>query len=163
MLIIAFSFLTSNYQFLIVLLFSILHEMGHILTLFVFKSKPKRITVAYYGIGLKYSARLNFSRELVFLISGVMVNLAFVILNWHREINLILLLINSMPIYPLDGGRALKLILGEVLSYSVSNVIFKIISAVFLIILFALAIYIKSVSLALITIYVIIYSINSVE
>ena len=110
----------NNYDFLYVLLFSSLHETGHIISLYLFKGKADKITLSFYGIGLKYSTDLPFVREVVFLLSGIVVNLLFVFLNFKREINLALIFINALPIYPLDMGRCLKLIFQKCFDISIS-------------------------------------------
>lgn len=110
----------DNYDFLYVLLFSSLHETGHIISLYLFKCKADKITLSFYGIGLKYSTDLPFVREVVFLLSGIAVNLLFVLFNIKKEINLALIFINALPIYPLDMGRCLKLIFQKCFDISIS-------------------------------------------
>ena len=90
-----------------------------------------------------------------------MVNAVFCIINVHREVNLPLLLVNALPLYPLDGGRIAKLVLNRAFSLEASDRLFKINTAVFLILFTAYAIYLKNVSLLLISSYILIYSINN--
>ena len=95
----------KNDSVLFLLLFSSLHEVGHILSLYFFGGKAKKITFAYYGIGMVRHGDLNFLSEIIFLLSGIAINSVFVIFNFQREINFCLLFINLLPIYPLDAGR----------------------------------------------------------
>lgn len=161
MLIIAYAMLFKSYDFLFVILFSALHELGHLIALLICKGKPDRLVFAYYGIGLKHSSDLNDFSELIFLTAGIVVNLFFCIFNIKRDINLALLIVNALPIYPLDGGRILKIILNTFFNLTISDMIFKAISVFIIILLIITALYLKSVSLGFITLYVIVYSINN--
>ncbi len=110
-LIIAFSMLFSSQRVLNIILFASLHEAGHIAALYLFGGKAEEIRLAFYGIGLKHSSDLKHYQELIFLLSGIIVNLTFLALGIHKDINLVLFIINALPVYPLDGGRALSLVL----------------------------------------------------
>lgn len=161
LLLIAFSIIINNDNLLYVLLFSALHELGHIIMLYIVGGRAESITLAYYGIGLKHKSRLSDVRQILFLLGGVAVNLIFVLLNIERDINLALFTVNILPLYPLDGGRALKLVLNNILSVNASDTVFKVISAVIIILLTGAAVYLKNLSLVLIVIYIIIYSLNN--
>ena len=118
--IVCIALFANNYDFLYVFLFSSLHELGHILSLYLLGGKADKINVSFYGIGLKHSSVLTVSKEVVFLLSGIAVNSVFAILNLRRDINLALIVINALPIYPLDMGRCLKLVLDKYFNISVS-------------------------------------------
>lgn len=160
-LIISFAFLTSSYSIIYVLLFSCLHELGHLAVLFIFKCIPERITFSCFGIGLKYKCNFIFFQEILFFSAGLIVNLIFYLLNIQKEINLALFLINILPVYPLDGGRILKSVLNNRLSLNISDKIYIGISAAIIIMLIVFSIYSKNLSLILISVYVIIYAINN--
>lgn len=160
-LIISFFLLIENYSMMYVLLFSALHEMGHLLLLYIMGGKADKITIAYYGIGLKHSSKLTVTGEILFLLGGILVNALFVVLNLQRNINLSLLMINALPIYPLDGGRVLKLMLNSTLDLSVSDRFLTAIGICSILIIIAFAIFEGNLSLALIAFYLIIYSINN--
>lgn len=161
LLIIAFSMLFKSYEYLYILLFSALHELGHLITLYLFKGRADKLVFAYYGIGLKRRAELSYIKELIFLLSGIIVNLVFYLFGIHREINLVLIFINALPIYPLDCGRAFKLILNNILSLNVSDKLYNAFSIMIIIALIVLAVYVKSISLGLIIVYIIVYSLNN--
>jgi stage IV sporulation protein FB len=161
LLIIAFSLMVKNESILFVILFSSLHELGHLTALLFFKVKPERLIVSFYGIGLKYKYNLSFYQDLVFLLSGALVNLILYLLGFKKEINLALAAINLLPLYPLDGGRALKLILNKAFLLDVSDRIFQFITLVFIVSFSVYAFVLKNVSLALIIVYIIIFSLNN--
>ncbi len=154
LLIVAFSLLLNINSIIELLIFSSLHEAAHILTLLLFGFCPDSVTLAFYGIGMKHSAKMSANREALFLLSGTAVNLIFALLNVCREINFALFFINILPVYPLDGGRALSLFIHGKPLYIISffTVLLLIIYSVFTI----------NISLLLITVYLIVYSINEV-
>lgn len=157
----AFSLLLGNNDILFVVLFSSLHEIGHIISLYALHGKAKTITLSYYGIGLKHNSNLSNLKMIVFLLSGVVANLFFIAVNIKREINAALFFINILPLYPLDGGRALKIIIDSVLDYKKSLIIFKTITCISILLLIILAVYLKNLSLIFISLYIIIYSISN--
>ncbi|MDE6111633.1 MAG: hypothetical protein K2F65_06935, partial [Eubacterium sp.] len=92
-----------------IILFSLLHEFGHITALLLFKVKPDLIKISFYGIGLKYKNNLSKAKEFIVLLCGPLVNLVlFLVLK--DDINLILLLMNIFPALPRAGGSIIKLI-----------------------------------------------------
>lgn len=156
---IAFALLLEFDSVLYVILFSSLHEMGHIAVLYLFKGKAKSITISYYGIGLKHNCDFSNSKMILFLLSGVFVNLLFSIFNIQREINTALFFINILPLYPLDGGRAIKIMIDSIFDLKSSILIFRIITCLAVILLIFLAVYLKNLSLILIVLYIIVYSV----
>lgn len=120
---------SNNISFLIVILFSSLHELGHIASLYMLGGRADKITVSFYGIGLKHSSRLSSCREIAFLMSGIAVNLVFAAFDVYRDINCALIFANALPIYPLDMGRCLMLIFDELLGVGKSYRIMYTVSA----------------------------------
>ena len=136
------------------LLYSSLHELMHIVFLVLFGGRPDSIRLSYYGLALKYSDCLPVFKEICVLLAGPLTNMALYFVT-KKEINLLLFLLNFLPIYPIDMGRAIRLI-----SLRAS----RILSLVTLVLLIVLSIYIlicyKSFSLIFITCYLFVYSIN---
>ena len=151
--IVALGFLADNHNILYLLLFSAFHEMGHITALYLLGGKVDKITVSYYGIGMSHSSNLSVLKEIIFLMSGVLINYFFAAFKIQREINLALGIINSLPVYPLDAGRITKLLLDELLPIGISYEVYIFIAWVFEIVLIAYAIFTKSINLILIGIY----------
>lgn len=99
----------------------ILHELSHLLTSLIFKKKINFITITLIGgvIDLDSNEK-GIIQEFIINISGILMNLLLVIIiksfkeNYYTklifEYNLIMIIFNSLPIYPLDGYRILDLI-----------------------------------------------------
>ncbi len=138
----------------IIILFSCLHELGHLTALLLFNIKPNYIKLSFYGISLNYCNKLDLIKELIVIICGPAINLLLYLI-FKNEINLFLFIINMYPVLPLDGGRAL-------------NIVFKnngkFISLFFLVLLVGLSLYLlviyKIWSLFLIAIYLLVFNIK---
>lgn len=124
MLMLALSLVTGTQRIVYVMLFAALHELGHIVALLLFGGRPETLTLAFYGVGLRHSSPLKRWQEWLFLFAGIAVNAFLAALQIHPEINLPLLLINALPVYPLDMGRALALYLPYRVCQVLSVIIF---------------------------------------
>ena len=125
----------NSKQMLLLLLFSALHETGHLVALLFCKSFPNEIKFSYYGLAVKYDDDLPILKECIVLISGPTVNL-ILYLVFKNEINLIL--------FSLKASKILSII-----------------TLVFICILCSYLIFYKKVySLLFVTVYLVIYSIN---
>lgn len=153
LLLMFFAFI-KNKDFLFVLLFSLFHEAGHFIVLYLLGGRAETLTFSCYGIGLKHNSNLSKTKEILFLSGGVVLNLFFVLINVKTKINLALFLINILPLYPLDGGRILKILFELKVRY------FKIFTYLFSALLLVFSVYIKNISLLIISVYVILFSVN---
>lgn len=143
----------KNDDLLYLILFSSLHEVGHVLSLYLLGGKAEKITFAYYGIGMVRRGNLNFLSEIIFLLSGIVINSLFVIFNFQRKINFCLLLINILPIYPLDAGRCVKLILDRVFDINISYKLYFSFSVICFVALLIFSLYVRNFNLILICVY----------
>ena len=107
---------------------ALLHELGHIAALRLFRCFPERIKLTLFDIAICCNKKnfLPTSKDIVVTLAGVAVNFfcavsgyfLFVITNQEYFYtfvcaNLTLGIFNSMPVETLDGGQALFLILSE--------------------------------------------------
>lgn len=153
-LMLSFAVLLGAESIVDLLLYSSLHEAGHLLLLFLCGGRPDSLRLSYYGLALKYSTNLSKFKECIVLLAGPLVNfILYLVLK--NEINLLLFVLNMLPVYPIDFGRAIRLF-----SYNASRVFGYITLALLIpLAVYMLAVY-KSFSLAFIVCYLIIYSIN---
>lgn len=141
-------------QLIFVLLFSVLHEFGHLIALLLLKGYPDVLRFSFYGFALKYSCCLSRAKESIVLLSGPAMNLVLYLIL-KDDYNLILFILNMLPVYPLDGGRVI---------YLFSKKLSKVLSMIFFILIFIVSIYLiifyDSFSLFLICIYLFVFCIN---
>ena len=131
----------NSKQVIYLLLFSALHEIGHLTALLICKEKPYKIHLSYYGFAIRYTDDLPRFKECIVLLCGPLVNLVF--------------LLNCLPVYPLDIGRIVR-----IFSIKASRILSAITVILICILCVYMLIYNKSYSLIFVTMYLIIYSIN---
>lgn len=137
-----------------ILLFCALHEAGHLVAMLLFGASPYLIELSFYGFRIKHRAEFDKKREFIVLACGPLANLTGYFI-FKDSINLMLFLLNVLPVVPLDGGRVLAL---------VNERAAKAVSAVFLLLLLALSVYLlvvyRVISLLLIALYLLVFNIK---
>lgn len=109
----------------------IIHELGHVLLAYLEKVEIKSIYLYPLGGISKLNIPLNISplKEIIILIAGPLFQfLAYFILlrlmptykEVIKEYHFNILLFNLLPIYPLDGGKLLKILLELFLPFQIS-------------------------------------------
>jgi len=141
---------------IIALVSSVLHECGHLIMLLHFGCEVKSVTLSFYGMKIlrKNEMQLRFSREIAVCLAGVTVNFAVCLLCLLLHlfisgelllkisaVNLILGLFNILPVYSLDGSRAMECILKSRLEFSKSEKIMKTVCAFTLVPVFLFSIF----------------------
>ncbi|MCI5583081.1 MAG: hypothetical protein MR357_05150 [Anaeroplasma sp.] len=131
----------SRYQilYLKLLLLIFLHELGHILVASIFKIKINRIVLT--GMGLFMDAETNdlsFIKGIIFYLSGLIINLIllFFLKEEFKKINLFILIINLIPIYPTDGYNILNSIISYFFPYKISKYVSNYLSLILSCIIF---------------------------
>lgn len=125
------AFLIGSFMpFIILLLLIIVHEIGHFITAIFFRIEVDKIYIYPFGGVSKFNISLNESllKEFLILIMGPLFQIVFYFIiinidyfNSYRNLiivyNYTILLFNLLPIYPLDGGKLLNIILSTKLSF----------------------------------------------
>ena len=127
--------------------FSLLHELGHITAMALCKEQIDSLTFHPFGISmkLKNSSALSFGEEVFVLLSGCAVNLIFAVLNITPTItyiNIGILLFNILPVANLDGGRTIRLFLTRFFGERAGSIASDAVSLAFLLPISAFAFYI---------------------
>lgn len=123
-------------------LFSFLHEMGHIMALVCIKKSPKAIGTSMFGLHISLRGNMSTAEKIIVLISGFAVNfiLAAVLFilekNLFAYINLVIGLLTAIPLSSTDGGAVLGILLNE-LPFGNGERMFRIITFSFLVIVSA--------------------------
>lgn len=89
-----------------------LHELGHMIVLWLFRAKIHTLRLTAFGAAI-VTEPLGYKRELVAALGGPAMNLLLLVAAANRApmttlVNLCLFSYNLLPIYPLDGGRILR-------------------------------------------------------
>lgn len=161
-------YLTNQIEiYLTILFFCIIHELGHLFTGLALKLKPENIEIMPYGLSVKLKTNpkdvnkkigkgnILEVKKIIIALAGPIVSLALSIIFLYIDpifitkqdavySNILILLFNLIPLYPLDGGRIIKGILhikyGNKFSkkfvYIMSNMIMIILSFIFSIAVF---------------------------
>lgn len=152
--------------YVIFIIFTLIHELGHAIAGISLGLKIKDLTIMPFGfkIAFKNNRKKEKVKKMVIALAGPFVNLIIMILaiifRLHTSIiysNLIIAVFNLIPIYPLDGGRALKSIIQIITSSQKTNAVINKISNITIIILTVatsiLILYIKNIFIVIILAY----------
>lgn len=142
-------YLTNQVKiYLTIMIFCLIHELGHIIAGLILKMKPEKIELMPYGLTVSFKVKpedfnkkikkgsLIEVKKIIVSAIGPVVSLILAILFMYIDpiiitkqdavySNILILLFNLIPIYPLDGGRIIKGILhikfGNIISKKVIN------------------------------------------
>ena len=117
----------------ILMLFATLHELGHMLTGILLGFKPNTIEILPVGLSIGFEVKVDdynkkikrgtmlTLKKLIIALGGPITNLIFILIYSIFDIsflginrilvlysNILLMIFNLIPIYPLDGGRIIK-------------------------------------------------------
>lgn len=133
-LLVLFYFTKQIHIYACLMLFAMIHEMGHLLAGLLLGMKPEKIEIKPFGFSINFrlttkdynkkikKANLLEIKKFIIALAGPITNLIIIIiaLNMKGNIwqiliiiytNILLIIFNILPVYPLDGGRIIKCIL----------------------------------------------------
>ena len=166
--------------FSIIIFFSIIHELGHLLFGILLGMKPQKMKLMPVGLSISFKldtknynkkikkGNLLELKKIIVALAGPLTNFIIIILVNFININFIdglviiytnilIIIFNLIPIYPLDGGRILKGILyinfGKKISEELINKISIITICILTIISSILILYLKNINIILILSY----------
>lgn len=142
----------------IFIIFTLIHETSHALAGIFLGLKLKKIEIMPFGFKITFWQNRNKIKKILITLAGPFINLIVMFLaiafKWHTNIiysNLIIAVFNLLPIYPLDGGRLLKNVLGLKNSFIKTNEIVNKVSNITIIILTGatsiIILYIKNIAI----------------
>lgn len=131
---------------LITYLIMFIHEAAHLAAALIIGLKPSHIVFYPFGVNLKLKNKLvcSLADEIILYISGPMANMMmaaaakffFRDFFWFEDFyfkNIVLCIVNLLPILPLDGGVIVKKILAWQIGYNKSVTVMRGISVVMVI------------------------------
>ena len=147
----------------------LIHECAHFFTAYFFNWEVDKIVFYPYGGVSKFNHEVNcpIKEELIVLLMGpimqlgcylVLMNIPY-LYNYQeiiKTINYSILTFNLLPIYPLDGGRIMQLLICYLTSYNLSFKIIYFISFIFLSLITLIFFYHPTINILLIIILLVI-------
>ena len=159
-LVMALGFILTGYYLNLIIFTSLIlvHELGHYITARLNNFNVSKIIIYPYGGMTKIDDMINrdICEELLIATSGVIAQYLFYLFitylyhqgilreythNLYTIYNNQMIFFNLLPIYPLDGGRIINLILHKYFPYYKANILTIIISLLIIILLITLSIY----------------------
>lgn len=176
--ILIFLFTGQLKTYCIIMFFCFLHELGHIITAKLFKMQIEKIEIlpcgfsaSFFSYNLSGVPKVFSMQELLVALAGPIVSLIlalsfqyiddtnFTILTKQEIVysNILILIFNLLPLYPLDGGRILKNILNiKLRGNNTDNIINKVssVTIILLTIVSSIAVYyFKNIAIFLVCIF----------
>ena len=163
-----------------IMLFALIHELGHLLAGLLMGMKPEKIELMPFGVSISFKIKVEEYnkkikkgnmleiKKILVALAGPLTNFIIIIITSNINIdlfkaliiiytNFLIMIFNLLPIYPLDGGRILKGILhinfGIQKSEFYTNIISKITVTIITILSSVLILYIHNIAIALIDMY----------
>lgn len=155
-----------------IMLFAFIHELGHMLAGLFLKLRPKELSFMPFGISISFETygykRLLEIKKMLIAIAGPLTNIIILIITMISKIdtqlkqlivysNILIVMFNLIPIYPLDGGRILKSLLhiefGSQEAKKIINIISNIVIIMLTIVASITVYYFKNIAIFLICIF----------
>lgn len=164
----------------LIMIFAIIHELGHLLAGLLMGMKPEKIEIMPFGVSISFKINIKEYnkkikkgnvleiKKIIIALAGPITNFILILITYHLKLDLVksmliiytnflIMIFNLLPIYPLDGGRVLKgilhIIFGKRKSEKFINTISKVTVIGITAISSILILYIQNIALLLIDIY----------
>lgn len=150
--------ITANFRlYICFMILIIIHEFGHIISGYFFHWKLKEIVILPFGMISKYNNLVNTSinEEIIVASMGVICQLVFYLLFFRYDkmfsiCNLVIILFNLLPIYPLDGSKLLNGIMNKLFSFQFSYYFIIYLSIIFSIVMILISLIFRDLLLFII-------------
>lgn len=130
-LLVLFYFTKQIHIYAILMIFAMIHEIGHLIAGLLLGMKPEKIEIKPFGFSISFQlttkdynikirkANLLEIKKIIVALAGPITNLIIMMIALNMQgslwqtlmliyTNIVLILFNILPIYPLDGGRILR-------------------------------------------------------
>lgn len=158
----AYTFWIGKLQLFLIFYVSILvHEIAHIIVALLLKVNVNELLLMPVGVCAVYNENITPKKEIIVSIAGPLMSLIISLFSKDvliSNVNLLIMILNLIPIYPLDGGRLQKNFFVTKFEYRKGIKISQIVSDFFIIVLFIFAIifivYLKNYYLLFVACYI---------
>ena len=158
----AYAFMIGKLElFLICYISVLLHEIAHVITALILKVDVTEILLMPVGVSATYNENISPKKEIIISLAGPIMSLIMAIFSKDSlisNINFIIMILNLIPIYPLDGGRVQRIFFILKYKYKKGIKISQNISDLFIVILFIFSIifiiYLKNFYLLIVVFYI---------
>ncbi len=174
-------YITKQIQiYAVIMIFAIIHEIGHLLAGLLVGMKPEKIEIMPFGVSISFKINVqDYNRKIkkgnilelkkiIVAAAGPITNFIIILITYNLNIeivksliiiytNFLIMIFNLLPIYPLDGGRILKGILHIYFERRKTEKYINSISKITVIIITTISsiliLYVQNISIILIDIY----------
>lgn len=163
-----------------IMIFALIHELGHLISGLLMGMKPEKLELMPFGVSIEFKINVKEYnkkikrgnsleiKKIIVAIAGPITNFIIILITCNLNLdiitgliiiytNFLIMIFNLLPIYPLDGGRILKGILhinlGKRKAELYSNNISKIVIIFIIAISSILILHMNNISIFLIDIY----------
>lgn len=161
----------------LVMIFALIHELAHLLCGILLGLEATTLNVMPLGFSIEFEtviedynkkilkSNITSLKKIIIALAGPIINLIIIILGLIFKVensiiyaNMLLLIFNILPIYPLDGGRimenVLKIFVGNKKAYKYTNLITNIFTIILTMISSILILAFKNIAIFLIVIII---------
>lgn len=152
---------TGMFSYLLVSI--IIHELSHLLFVYIFKSKIYSVRLIIGAISIEYSDFCDKYKRIITLLMGPISNLIIAAMSYYTmhekmfAVNLVIAIYNMLPIKGLDGGSILLEVLVKFIDEQKANLALTIITMIIAIfgLIACVTIFKNNLSMIIIFIYII--------